>query len=867
MSRPIRYILFVALLVTPLLVHYWPFLFQGRCYASSDHHLFFEPFCRFIGDSYKQGQLPLWNPYLYFGMPQIALPSPSFLYPPSLFYAVQNYSQAVSTQQILHHVVAAVGGALLAESLGLSFSAAACAGMAYAFSGYMFTLSANYSLVAGASWLPLALFASRRIRFADDRQSRALWTILLSIFVFLMVSAGRPEVFVPVIVIVFAHAVTGIGRHYIVQLRSKSESSWTNQADSENPDPAEDIKEEKPLKVFLCRMLALLLGGLLCMPLLLPALEWASTSNRAKGLDPSEVMIWSANWYSFATMVLAQPFGDLQTLGNGFLPAAADRAAYMPFLPSAYVGAAVATLALLGIFHTRSPWLVPVALLFTVGVTLSLGRFSPVLPWLIDTFPFLAVFRYPVKLLVLPIMALCLLAAFGFQAGKDNRIGNRALRGMAIFWVIVVLGGLGSFLIGKYWLTAQSVKLSINSEIAIALGAAVVHAGAIGLTMVAICIMRKKGLIENFAFAAFTTALLAMDLLGTALRFPPLSAPTSFISDKPALVRMLEKQTGKSDLSKLRLINLYYDPLSIPAPIFAGGPSERTLNYYRFCRDLLVCNSNVDYRVPEAYGYEGTLTAKYRHLVLALINDVRNAIVEEAPVRHGEKVVADSIYDERMRRYVYASGLQYAACQIYRDQVLQPDLSKDDFEIVDEDRNLNLRLYKVKRPKPRVELVDTWTWVKNSDQAFRSLQLEEKPDIALPVIERVEGQKADYPQGFITSNSKSEQSCELLLDKQDHITVSVNTQRPCMLILRDQFYPGWKARLDSIGVPIYRANGFTRAVYVTQGAHAIEFDYQPTSLKYGFRAALAAICILAILAYIAFAPGVWRFVKWTAGQK
>ncbi|MBA3855705.1 MAG: hypothetical protein C0507_02230, partial [Cyanobacteria bacterium PR.3.49] len=242
-------------------------------------------------------------------------------------------------------------------------------------------------------------------------------------------------------------------------------------------------------------------------------------------------------------------------------------------------------------------------------------------------------------------------------------------------------------------------------------------------------------------------------------------------------------------------------------------------------------------------------------------------IVEETPVRHAEKVVADSIYDERMRRYISASGLQYAASQIYRDQVLQPELSREDFDIVEEDRNLNLRLYKVKRPKPRVELVDNWTWVKNNEQAYRSLSLEEKPQIDLPLIEKIENQKADYPQGFITENSKLEASCELLVDKHDHVTVAVNTPRPCMLILRDQFYPGWKARLDSIGVPIYRANGFTRAVYITQGAHAIEFDYQPKSLKYGLRAALAAICIMVILAYIAFASSVWRFVKWTAGQK
>ncbi len=257
-------------------------------------------------------------------MPQFALPSPSFLYPPSLLYAIQTYSQGLSTQQIIHHVAAAIGGALLAESLGLGFAASACAGMAFAFSGYMFSLSANYSLVAGVSWLPLALFSSRRIRFAATRAQRSFWTIMLSIFVFLMVSAGRPEVFVPVIVIVFAHALAGIGRHYLL----KYGKNWKNKADSETTDPANTLDTNHPVRVFFCRITALAIGGCLCMPLLLPALEWASTSSRAKGLATSEVMMWSANWYSFATMFLVQPFGDLQLLGNGFLPFAADRASY-----------------------------------------------------------------------------------------------------------------------------------------------------------------------------------------------------------------------------------------------------------------------------------------------------------------------------------------------------------------------------------------------------------------------------------------------------------------------------------------------------------------------------------------------------------
>ncbi|HIA52051.1 MAG TPA: hypothetical protein EYN91_08215 [Candidatus Melainabacteria bacterium] len=864
LSRPWRYLFFFVAILTLLLVHYYPFLFAGRTYVSSDHHLFFEPFCRYIGDAYAHWRLPLWNPFLYFGMPQFALPSPSFLYPPTLLYSVLTYSQGLSVQQILHHCVAAVGGCLLAESLGLSFGAAACAGLAFAFSGYMFTLSSNYSLVAGSSWLPMALFASRRIRFAQSISQRSQWIIVLSLCVFLMISAGRPEVFVPIMVIVLAHALTGFGRHYLLKFKT----NWERKADAETSDPADQLHDEKPLKIFFCRVLALAIGGCLCMPLLLPALEWASTSNRAKGLDPNEVMIWSANWYSFATMVLAQPFGDLQTIGNGFLPVAADRASYMPFLPSAYVGSAVLTFAMLGVFHTRSPWLVPAGLLLIAGSVLSLGRYTPVMPWLLHTFPSLATSRYPVKLMVLPIMAICLLAAFGIQATKDNRVGYKALKGMAIFWFVVLLSGLLAVIFGRYWLTIQSAKMSINAEVTIAIGTAIFHSGAVGLTLVAICILRQKNLIENFGFLLFSSLLLVMDLLGTSMRFPALSAPSSFYTDKPVLMQMMERQVGETGIAKARLLSLYYDPLAAPASTFNGGPSERTLKYYRYCRDLLVCNSNMDYNVQQAYGYEGALSAKYRHLVLSLINDVRNA-TETRKDGTTAKVIDDDIYDEGLRRYSSAAGLQYVACQLRRDGKKQPDLSSDDFEIVEENDPKNIRLYKVKNPKPRIELVESWTWVDSTDQAYRILEVDESKEKGLslmPLIERKKDENRPYPLGFVEKNTPRTAVCELLCDKPEHVVISVNSPKPGMLILRDQFYPGWKALLDSVSVPIYRANGFTRAVYVPAGAHAIEFNYKPDSLKYGVRIALVALAGLGVLAFLAFAPGVWRFVKWTAGQ-
>lgn len=846
-SRPLRYGLFAIAIILPLLVHYAPFLFAGNIYISSDHQLFFKPFSEFIGNAYRHGKLPLWNPFLYLGMPQIALASPSYIYPPTLLYAVQSYSQAVSEQQILHHLVAAIGGALFCQSIGLGFGASAIAGLGFAFSGYMFSLSANYTLVAAVSWLPFALFTSRRIRFSDTKSSRCFWVALMSVAIFMMVSAGRPEVFVPVILIITAHAVTGFVRFNLLKI---DESKF------------DGIDEHKPLSILFYRLLALVIGCGLAMPLLLPALEWASVSARANGMAPDVALLWSSNWYTFATIVLGQPFGDLQTLGNSLLPVAADRAAYMPFLPSAYVGAGVLTFALLGFYHTRSPWLVPACAVIFFGTIFTLGKYTPVLPWLLEHFSVLGVFRYPVKLIVLPIMGLCLLAGFGFEAVKNNKVGFSALRSLAIVWSVVLMVGLSLAVYGQYFIPLQAQKLSVNAEVAIGLGRALLHAGCLGILVVALCLFRQKSRISSLNFVLVMSILLGADLVGVSMRFPPLSIDRHALDAKPAVLAMLEKASSPAKISDIRMLNLYYDPIYAPSNLLASQPKERTLGYYRYCRDMLLSNGNIDFQFHSAYGYEGTVTSKYRQLVLRLINDYLSA-TEPDPKKFVDYRTLK--VDDRLERYAAAASVEFVATQIARGEKPYPVLDKSKFVIVDEKPELNVRIYKTQNPTKRIQIVHDWKWIDSTEKAYKAV-LEGAAGLDLvncPLIETIKDRPNFEP---IKSTSNDHDECQILLDQPEHITISVKVDRPSFLILRDQFFQGWRVQLNSVNVPVYRANGFTRAVLIPGGSHAVEFNYKPDGLKYGFRIALVCFAILLILFGYAFAPRCWRFVKWTAGQ-
>jgi len=64
----------------------------------------------------------------------------------------------------------------------------------------------------------------------------------------------------------------------------------------------------------------------------------------------------------------------------------------------------------------------------------------------------------------------------------------------------------------------------------------------------------------------------------------------------------------------------------------------------------------------------------------------------------------------------------------------------------------------------------------------------------------------------------------------EEVTIDAAVGRPALLVLTDQWYPGWEATVDGASVRIYRANYLFRAVALTPGAHRVVFHYRPSHL-------------------------------------
>lgn len=81
--------------------------------------------------------IPLWNPFLYGGLPYLAvLPGPLF-YPTSLLYLVAPLGRAIGWTFVFHSFLAGLLAYLAARSFGLRRWSAAVAGLAFMFTGYM----------------------------------------------------------------------------------------------------------------------------------------------------------------------------------------------------------------------------------------------------------------------------------------------------------------------------------------------------------------------------------------------------------------------------------------------------------------------------------------------------------------------------------------------------------------------------------------------------------------------------------------------------------------------------------------------------------------------------------------------------------
>ena len=111
----------------------------------------------FITRSLKARQIPLWNPYIFAGVPFLAAGQHSALYPFSILFYVLPIARAYGYFTVLQLFLAGLFAFIYARVIGLGRFGATVTAITYMFSAFMIVSVVFTMIIAAAAWLPLLL--------------------------------------------------------------------------------------------------------------------------------------------------------------------------------------------------------------------------------------------------------------------------------------------------------------------------------------------------------------------------------------------------------------------------------------------------------------------------------------------------------------------------------------------------------------------------------------------------------------------------------------------------------------------------------------------------------------------------------------
>lgn len=170
------------------------------------------PLRMLAGREIRAGHLPLLDPYIWSGAPLLAGWNAAAAYPLTWLFAVLPGTAAWTLNLIVTWAVAGLGMFCFLRALRLTSLASFLGAFSFAFAGGMSAQVTHFGLVAGMSWVPLALLSI--LRLSQDRTLRARlgWIAVLATALGLIILAGEPRAIDDAGVILLIYAAWRVAR-------------------------------------------------------------------------------------------------------------------------------------------------------------------------------------------------------------------------------------------------------------------------------------------------------------------------------------------------------------------------------------------------------------------------------------------------------------------------------------------------------------------------------------------------------------------------------------------------------------------------------------------------------------------------------
>jgi hypothetical protein len=395
------------------IIYFLPAILVGAVLCPDDGIMFNTPLRVATANIIRSGSLPLWNPYVFSGMPLFASSQGGLLFPPNWFYLLFSPPVATNLMVVSSYMIAALGAYVYMRRTGVSISGSLATSLIWQWSGFLIGQIGHINIVQTAAMLPWVLWAIEAYVETPSRRRGALLSIVVAIQIFV----GHQQSFAYSAMLVISYVI-------VMSFRAATR------------------------RCFLYSLAYIAAGVILGAVQIVPTVELLRNSTRATA-DYSFITSFSLPKHFVMTFLAPYVMGG----GDGRL----FRAAYfgLPFYAElvGYVSVLAIMLAIVAALLDRNLrtkfWVVVVP----AGLLLAFGSNAPFqLYRLIYFVPILNLFRVPARHLMEVQFALAVLAGRGLMALEAARGTTRAISRTAIVGVIVVLA---TFFTVTWWRPAQ----------------------------------------------------------------------------------------------------------------------------------------------------------------------------------------------------------------------------------------------------------------------------------------------------------------------------------------------------------------------------------------------------------------------------
>ena len=749
----------------------------------------------FFAERLSLGDFPLWAPRLLGGVPTIeSISAADGVYPTSLLYLVMDSYRAVGWRMVLHVLA---GGFFMygwARSLSLSRAAATIGGLAWLMAPVMVTLvlPGNDGKLMVAALTPLVFWATEAVLRAPS--GRAIAGMAAAVALVSLVTQFQT-----------AYFLFGSAGAYAV---FRAVRIWRAAGSRGRPAARRALL---PFGVFLG---AALLGAGIAAFQVLPAGTYVRESSRRTATTveatPEEQIAYSSSWSFHPEEVVSLVVPEF--VGNSNADAEWARGTYWGRnaikLNHEYLGVSVVVLALFGLLGRRRRglrWFM--AVMSGVWLLYALGTHTPVWRIFYEIVPGMSLFRVPAICLFLVSFGVTTLFAMGVndlvREGRGREPFHRTRRGQ------VVLGFAGLLLVGTL-LQASGALTDMWTTMLY---------GDAGQRQLAALATATPFITRGFGIAFLIAALTGAGIWAGHYRRVPLTVALA------GLAVVVAVDLGRVDRAFIRTLDFH----SWAAP-------DDNIRFLQARRD-----EGPPFRVADLRGSEQNVGLAMHGLDIMVghhPNDLaryRKLLGLQASVRQGDNSRHRNVLDIMNVKYLAwpqqaAGGPPWAGAE----------------------------MASTARTSRGVEAVYAYPGLDKAWLAGTAMVLDDDAALATilstgfdPAREVVLAKPSSLsPDPSVTGDVIWE------LNDPDERRLRVTTTGPALLVVSENWFPGWVAEVDGEPAEVLRANLTLQAVEIpSAGDHTVTLRFTAPTVRRALRLSIAASAITILLFAVSFVSG------------